>query len=276
MMKPANAVRLTLRLPLFLLFLALCTLVALLLRPADRVWRQPVDRAVVTHHLMGWLCWLLGFRVNVAGTAPAGPALYVSNHISWTDIPVLAACMPLHFLAKQEVAGWPLIGWLAGEAGTLYIKRRSGQAAQVRDRIACELSRGRPILVFPEGTTTAGISVLPFHGRLLGAAVRSEVPVQPITIGYRRDGLPDPVVPFIGDDGFVAHLIRLLQQPPVTVEIVLHSRIPVATQEPVDRLARVLTTTVAEGLDRIHLPGRTGGATPTDSGVDLATDSPLR
>ena len=264
--KGTGLVRLSFRLPLFIAFLLLCVLVALSLRVIDVLRRTPVDRSRVVHGLLGALCKLLGFRAQVNGQPHLGPTLFVSNHISWTDIPVLAACMPLRFLAKQEVAQWPMIGWLATQGGTLFIKRRSGQALQVREQIAQALQQDQSILVFPEGTTTAGISVLPFHGRLLGAAASAGVPVQPISIGYRRNGLPDAIVPFIGEDGFVEHLLRLLRQPAITVSVILHAPVTIDAGENLNAFSQRLTRTVAEGLAQIHCLGQTRPVDPPLTG----------
>lgn len=268
--------RLVGRLVAFTGFLALCVVVALSLSPLDRLGRQPINRALLTQQLMRLLCRLLGFRIKVNGQPHQGPALFVSNHISWTDIPVLAACAPLHFLAKREVGQWPLIGWLAGKAGTLYIRRRAGQGAAVRDHIAEVLGQGHSVLVFPEGTTTTGISVLPFHPRLLGSATRTGVPVQAMTIGYRRQGLPDPIVPFIGNDEFIPHLLRLLREPAVRVEIVLQEPQYPGIDESPDRLARRLNAAVADNLRVMHglKPGDgSQPARPVSLGSELTPES---
>lgn len=270
--KALAALRLGLRLPLFITFLLLCVVIALGLRLAEALRGKPVDRGPVVHALLATLCKLLGFRLQINGQAPPQAALFVSNHISWTDIPVLAACTPLRFLAKEEVGKWPLIGWLATEGGTLFIKRRSGQALRVREQITQALRDSQSILIFPEGTTTAGISVLPFHGRLLGAAADAGVPVQPISIGYRRDGLPDAIAPFIGDDDFVGHLLRLLRQPPVTLEVRLHAPVRAQEGENLNAFAQRLTRTVAEGLAQIHSPGHTrAGGAPLGGETELAS-----
>ncbi|CAD5105968.1 lysophospholipid acyltransferase family protein [Zestomonas carbonaria] len=162
----------------------------------------------------------LPFRVEVHGTLPERPMLWVSNHVSWTDIPLLGMLSPLTFLSKAEVRTWPLAGWLAHQAGTLFIRRGSGDSALLQRRMADSLRSGRSVLVFPEGTTTDGRALRTFHGRLLGAAIDSGVAVQPVAISYRRAGESDHrIAPFIGDDDLLSHLLRLFAEDCLEVRI---------------------------------------------------------
>ena len=181
------------------------------------------------HGLRSRLCqaWMTGLvavlplQVRVNGNLPRQPALWVSNHVSWLDIVLLGRLAPLHFLSKAEVATWPVIGWLARGAGTLFIERGAGAATALNQSLTRELEAGHSLVIFPEGTTTAGDRVRTFHGRLLTCAVDSEAPLQPASICYRRNGERDTVCPFIGDDEFTAHLWRLLGSEPIEVEITL-------------------------------------------------------
>ena len=161
-------------------------------------------------------------RVNVhhVGTPSEGGAtLIAANHISWLDIPVLGAACPSHFLAKAEVGQWPAIGWLARQAGTLFIRRGGGHLASARRAIRQKLAAGRSVVFFPEGTTTRGDKVGRFYPRLFQAAMEASRPVQPVAIHYRRRGEPDTLAPFVGDDTFVPHLWRLLKAPPTDVYV---------------------------------------------------------
>lgn len=183
----------------------------------------PRHRPLVRRAARWWLARLtrvLRVEASVVGTPVRQPALYVSNHVSWLDIPVLGGLTGVHFLSKAEVGEWPLIGPLATAAGTLYIRRGHGQvrerARQIGEHIAC----GRPVLVFPEGTTTDGRDVRGFHAPLFSAACDGGHPVQPVAIRYldERGGL-HPWVPFIGEDEFTGHLWRLLGAGPIRVEV---------------------------------------------------------
>ena len=170
----------------------------------------------------------LPFRVTVVGELPATPMLWVSNHVSWTDIALLGQLTPLSFLSKAEVRGWPVAGWLAAKAGSLFIRRGAGDSQMIREQMTRHLQHPLPLLMFPEGTTTDGRSVRTFHGRLLSAAIDTQMPLQPIAIRYLRDGEPDAIAPFIGDDDLLSHLLRLFSHEQAEVEI--HLLEPIASQ----------------------------------------------
>lgn len=106
--------------------------------------------------------------------------------------------------------------------------------------------------MFPEGTTGVGLTVLPFHGLLLGAATDCGAPIQPVTISYRRSGRPDPLAPFVGDDTFHSHLVTLLKQPPTQVDVVFHPAIGVEPELTSSQLALQLRNTVQGGLSQVQ------------------------
>ncbi|QPL32769.1 lysophospholipid acyltransferase family protein [Pseudomonas fragi] len=161
----------------------------------------------------------LPFRVRVVGELPATPMLWVSNHVSWTDIALLGQLTPLSFLSKSEVRGWPVAGWLAAKAGSLFIRRGAGDSQLIREQMTRHLQQSLPLLMFPEGTTTDGSSVRTFHGRLLSAAIDSRVSLQPVAIRYLRNGEVDAIAPFVGDDDLLSHLLRLFSHEQGEVEI---------------------------------------------------------
>lgn len=163
-----------------------------------------------------WTSWFmkrltaaLPFRVRVSGQMPGQPMLWVCNHVSWTDIPLLGMLAPLSFLSKAEVRTWPVAGWLALKAGTLFIRRGSGDSKLIQKQMGQHLLGNHSLVIFPEGTTTDGRSLRTFHGRLLSSAIETGVAVQPVAIQYLRDGKPDQIAPFIGDDDLLSHLRRL-------------------------------------------------------------------
>ena len=157
--------------------------------------------------LAGWwhrrLLALLGLRVRVSGTPVVGAHLSVANHVSWLDIPLMGAVEPLRFVAKSEIRQWPLAGWLATAAGSFYIRRGKGGARPMLDRLSVYLRNGGAVVLFPEGTTTDGRQVLPFHARLFGAAIEAHCPVQPVARRYHPTADGRHVAPFIGDDDLV-------------------------------------------------------------------------
>ncbi|WP_148861905.1 lysophospholipid acyltransferase family protein [Marinobacter fonticola] len=253
--------RLTSRLVLFSLVLLSCALLAACVSATELLTRRKLDRTPFACFCFGLASRCLGFQVNLRGAKPKGTVLLVSNHISWSDIPILGSVVPLRFLSKIEVRSWPVIGWLAQQAGTLFIRRGGGQARTTREQIANTLRNGQSVLVFPEGTTTLGITVLPFHSRLLAAAADAKVPIQPISIGYRRNDRPDHLAPFIGDDPFERHLIRVLREPAVCVDIILHEPVAMTAEDDLQAVAQRLRESVQKGLGDIHQgPGENGKA----------------
>ncbi|BAN50395.1 lysophospholipid acyltransferase family protein [Metapseudomonas resinovorans] len=185
-----------------------------------------VSRQRLTRWFLARLTGALPFRVRVSGRVPEQPMLWVGNHVSWTDIPLLGAVAPLSFLSKSEVRAWPVAGWLAHKAGTLFIRRGSGDSGLVGQQLARHLGHGRHLLIFPEGTTSDGSHLKTFHSRLLTSAVETGVPVQPVAIRYLRDGQRDEIAPFIGEDDLLSHLVRLLRSDLAEVEIQLLEPIP--------------------------------------------------
>lgn len=259
-----SGLRLVLRLTAFGLFLLATVWLATGLLVADVLMRGRIDRTPWARRSFHWACRCLGLQVQVHGDTPAYPSLIVSNHISWSDIPILGSLTPVLFLSKAEVRDWPIIGWLAEQAGTLFIKRGGGRARRVRRSIADQLEAGQAVLVFPEGTTGQGKSVLPFHGLLLGAAADTGRPIQPVTISYRRQGQPDPVAPFVGDDAFHHHLLRLLSQPPTRVDVLFHPAFAVAPGAATSETATAAQAIVADGLNRL-LAGALDEAHPANA-----------
>lgn len=198
----------------------------------------------------------LPFRINVFGQLPDTSMLWVSNHVSWTDIALLGQLTPLSFLSKADVRGWPVAGWLAAKAGSLFIRRGAGDSQLIRQQMRHHLSQGLPLLMFPEGTTTDGRCVRTFHGRLLSAAIDSGAHLQPVAIRYLRDGSTDPIAPFIGDDDLLSHLMRLFSHDTADVEIHLLEPIACLNQE-----RTVLAFRAQQAIERVLVqPQQTGPA----------------
>jgi len=220
--------------------------IALSLDAFHRPRRRRVRRA--SRHWLLRMLPILGARVRVSGAPAREPVLMVSNHVSWLDIPVLGARRELLFLSKAEVRQWPLIGPLAAAAGTLFLRRGRGEAEHRRDEVRHQLALGRTVLLFPEGTTTDGRGVAPFHHPLLGAAVDAGVAVQPVTIRYQtRSGRADRSVAFVGDDDLVGHLWQLLLRKRIHVHVTFHE--PLSSRHAhAQTLARTARQRVVEGL----------------------------
>lgn len=161
---------------------------------------------------------ILGVEVEVRGDLPSS-ALLVANHVSWLDIEVLGALTHTRFLSKHEVREWPLIGWLAAAAGTLFIKRGGGQAGSISETISRHIDERGLLTLFPEGTTTNGSDVRPFFSRLFGAAVETRATVIPVCLRYHVDGELDPLAPYIDDQSLVDNLFGLLRRAETHVQV---------------------------------------------------------
>ena len=164
---------------------------------------------------------LLGVRLDapLAGMAPG--SLFVANHISWLDIYALNAARPMAFVAKAEVRGWPLIGWLAAHTDTLFLSRENRrQSTLVNARMRSLLLAAKDVAVFPEGTTTTGAQLLPFHGALLQSAVDAGCLVQPVALSYYgADGRRSEVAAYAGETTMGESLLAILRSGPLTVRL---------------------------------------------------------
>lgn len=157
---------------------------------------------------------LLGIRVE-AGSDLAGidAGLLAGNHISFIDIFVINAVLPSAFVAKSDVRRWPLIGWLCRRSGTVFIERGSRKAAhQAHGQMLAALAAGQRLAIFPEGTTTAGDRLLPFHAALFQSAIDAAVPVHALALSYRgRDGAPSAAAAYIDEISLIDCLISVLE-----------------------------------------------------------------
>jgi 1-acyl-sn-glycerol-3-phosphate acyltransferase len=166
---------------------------------------------------------VLGVRLELHGTPCAGgPMLLVANHISWLDILVMHAARYCRFVSKADVMRWPLIGTLATGGGTIYIERASRRdALRVVHHVAETLARGEVVALFPEGTTSDGVDLLPFHANLIQAAVSASAPAQPVALSFvgTRTGALTLTPCYVGDDSLLGSVWRTLAGPPVTAVV---------------------------------------------------------
>jgi len=157
----------------------------------------------------------LDVEVTVVGTpARVGPMLLVSNHISWLDIVVIHAICYCRFVSKADVERWPLIGTLAAGGGSLFVERASRSAAmRMVHRMADALQNSDILAVFPEGTTSNGTSVLPFHSSLIQPAISTDAPVQPVALRFvdGRSESDSLDVRYIGDESLAGSIWRTLR-----------------------------------------------------------------
>lgn len=185
-------------------------------------------------HIRRWsrrLLRILGVELEVVdatGTAVHGAArqgaMVVSNHISWLDIYVIHCWQPVRFVAKSEIRGWPVIGWLCDKTGTIFIERgRKRDAHRVLHNITDVMLQGDLVGVFPEGTTTDGTAVLPFHANLMQAPISGGLPVQPLGLNYldAATGQPTLAAAYIGDTTLLQSLEAILRAPRIKARLVI-------------------------------------------------------
>jgi 1-acyl-sn-glycerol-3-phosphate acyltransferase len=226
----------TLRAALKLLAFAVLTLP---LMPVQQVllWFFPDAARAFPHHYHRLLCRLFGIRLTVIGNLPPpGPCLVISNHVSWLDIVILSAVMPLSFVAKREVSRWPFFGTLARLQRTVFVDReRRHTTAKVADSVAGRLAAGEAIVLFGEGTSHDGASVLPFKSSLFAAATAPHIDIVPVTLAYRSHwGLPmtrrdRPSFAWYGDMNLISHLLNFMGEGPLGVTVVIHEALSVET-----------------------------------------------
>ena len=180
-------------------------------------------RRHLTRRWSARLLRMAAIECRVDGTLPDDPrnVLVVANHVSWLDIVVLNAVCPLRFVSKAEVARWPLAGRLARGAGTLFIERtRRRDAHRMTSDVSDALAGGDAVAVFPEGTTTTGVDVLPFKSSLLQAAVDAGAHVLPLALRYRdATGAHTAAAAYTGGDSFLQSFWRVCGQASLVVEV---------------------------------------------------------
>lgn len=184
--------------------------------------------------VQGWsrrLVGICGVTVAPSGGAPAlAHAMVVANHVSWLDIFVINALYPCRFVAKSEIREWPVLGWLADKAGTVFLARGNRRdLRQIFKGLVHKLEQGERVAFFPEGTTAAQGSLLPFHANLFEAAVDAGVMVQPYAVSYvDASGALHPSIEFIGEMSFAESMVTILSGPAVTARLVCMAPIDAA------------------------------------------------
>lgn len=204
---------------------------------------------------------LLGVRVRVVGSLASGeagqPVIFVSNHCSWVDVPVLGGVLDGCFVAKGDVASWPVIRTIARLGRTVFVSRQRGSTGRERDAMRGRLVDGDNLILFPEGTSSDGSRVLPFRSAFFAIADAPEggkAPlIQPVSIVYDRlGGLPAgrasrPVFAWYGDMDIASHFWRLTQHTGLRATVLLHAPLEPARFADRKALSQAVWQTVAEG-----------------------------
>jgi len=181
---------------------------------------------------------LFGFKVKTIGDASTShPTLFIANHTSYLDIIVLSSFLEVSFVAKTEVATWPLFGWLAKLQRTVFVDRKRNSTETQRNDIADRLKAGDNLVLFPEGTSNDGNRVLPFKSALFSVAeIPTEPPmtIQPVSIAYTKlNGIPlgralRPFYAWYGDMALAPHLVQVAGMGSAEVTLVFHPPVALA------------------------------------------------
>jgi 1-acyl-sn-glycerol-3-phosphate acyltransferase len=200
------------------------------------------DRDEITRQWSLKCLQILQVHMRINGDRPPHHAtgiVFVSNHISWIDVLALNAIRPMCFVAKTEVRGWPIIGRLACRVGTVFFSRRPQDLLRVNRLMLAALMRGRCVALFPEGTTSAGKTVLRFHSGLFESAVEGQTLIWPVALRYYcADGSLAQHAAFVGDQSLIGSILQVLTQPAIHLDI------------------RFLSTLVSSQYDRYELARR--------------------
>lgn len=170
-----------------------------------------------------WALRILGTRVRVRGNRPRGPFFLVANHLSYLDVPVLASLLHATFIAKQEISSWPVMGFLTRAMGTIFVNRhRKLDVYRVNQVIQQRMQKGESLVLFPEGTSTDGGRIEPFHSPLLDEPVVDNWPVHAVSLSYtvrEPDVHARNTVCYWGDMEFFNHAWTLLKLDGIDVEL---------------------------------------------------------
>lgn len=221
---PVRALRYLWRVPMLLahLLIALPFTLLLMLPPWSeaRVNGHERLRDAAVRTWQRNLLRVFGMRVEARGTPAPGAVLMVANHFSWLDITLMHSQRMLHFVAKNEIAGWPFVGMLAARAGTLFHRRGSTESLDsVQAQMVEALRRGAAVGVFPEGSAGPADQVRVFHARILQPAVLTGAPVQPVALRFMRDDRLALDIAFRKGEKFLPCFFRVLGAAPSTAQV---------------------------------------------------------
>lgn len=180
--------------------------------PLHYSWKIAGRRSPWPRKFLGWVGRSAGMRLRVVGTPLRSHVLFVANHLSWLDIMVLADASGTAFVSKDDIARWPVIGWLASLNNTVFVARTQRNAVRDQaDQLRSALASGQPVALFPEGTTEGGTGVLPFRASLLASLFPPlpGVKLQPVAIDY---GAAGEEIAWIGEEAAAANAKRVLSR----------------------------------------------------------------
>lgn len=247
------------RVPLVLLHILLGIVLCSLILSWNQNAVMKNGKEPFVHRMIRWWSYMLlrifGLRSVRVGQPLPDPVLFVANHTSWTDIELLHSQRATCFVAKAEIARWPLVGWFAASGGTIFHRRGSNHSlSTVMQAMVERLRQGRSVGVFPEGGTGYNGVLKTFHARIFQAALDAPVPVQPVALRFARHGQRIVDAGFRENESFVSNILRLLGGPSMDAEVHFLEPVP-ATPDARRRMAELSRERIAAALgDASPLP----------------------
>jgi 1-acyl-sn-glycerol-3-phosphate acyltransferase len=250
---PLRPLRYLWRVPLLLLHILLGILLCSLILS----WNQHVvmenGKEPFAHRMIRWwstrLLRTFGMRSVRFGTPLADPVMFIANHTSWIDIELLHSQRAACFVAKAEIARWPLVGWMAATGGTIFHRRGNNHSlASVMQVMVERLNGGRSVAVFPEGGTGYNGVLKTFHARIFQAALDADVAVQPVALRFARGGRRVIDAGFREDESFMGNIVRLLGEAPMDAEVHFLAPVP-ASPDARRRMAELSRERIAAALE---------------------------
>lgn len=241
------------RVPLILLHIVLGILLCSLILSWNQYVVMENGREPFAHRMIRWwstaLLRIFGLRAVRFGEPLPDPALFVANHTSWIDIEMLHTQRAACFVAKAEIARWPLVGWMAATGGTIFHRRGSNHSlASVMQVMVERLRGGRSVAVFPEGGSGFNGVLKVFHARIFQAALDADVPVQPVALRFARQGRRVIDAGFREKESFMANIIRMLGEAPMDAEVHFLKPVP-ASPDARRRMAELSRERIAAALE---------------------------
>jgi 1-acyl-sn-glycerol-3-phosphate acyltransferase len=240
------------RVPLLLLHIVLGILLCSLILSWNQDAVMKNGREPFVHKMIRWWSYYLlrifGLRSVRIGEPLPDPVLFVANHTSWTDIELLHSQRAACFVAKAEIARWPLVGWMAATGGTIFHRRGNNHSlSAVMQTMVERLRGGRSVGVFPEGGTGYNGVLKTFHARIFQAALDAPVPVQPVALRFARHGQRIVDGGFRENETFVSNILRLLGGPSMDAEVHFLEPVP-ASPDARRRMAELSRERIAAAL----------------------------
>ncbi|ODV19281.1 MAG: acetyltransferase [Rhodanobacter sp. SCN 68-63] len=250
---PWQPIRYLWRVPLLLGHIVLGILLCSLILSWNQHRVMKNGRVPFAHRMINWwsrmLMRIFGLRSVLIGKPLPDPVLFVANHTSWIDIELLHSQRAACFVAKAEIARWPLVGWMASTGGTIFHRRGSNHSlASVMAVMVERLRSGRSVAVFPEGGSGYNGVLKVFHARIFQAALDANVPVQPVALRFARHGRRVIDAGFREHESFMANFLRLLGSAPLDAEVHFLDPVP-STPDARRRMAELSRERIAAALE---------------------------